>query len=107
MSTNYYAILNRPESTLNVHLGKTTGHSVSLSGLLYASLKDLERFLKHGETYGLRIEAEHGVEYSADEFVRMLRGYGTLDRARQYHSTDKTHNWLDPEGFTFSAYDYC
>lgn len=107
MSTNYYAKIDRADTTMSIHLGKTTGHSVSLSGLLYGSLKDMERFLKHGENYGLRIEAEHGVEYTADEFVRRLRRYGTVDRTRQYRCTDKTQNWLDPEGFTFSGYDFC
>lgn len=107
MSTNYYARMHRTDTYADMHLGKTTGHSVSLSGLLYGSLKDMERFLKHGENYGLRIEAEHGVVYTADEFVRMLRRYSMENRSWQYHQTDGEHNWIDPEGFTFSGYDFC
>lgn len=109
MSTNYYATLvathGQPRGV--IHLGKTSGNSVSLSGLLFGSLRDMERFLKHGENHGLQITSETMIDYSVEEFVRMLRAYPPLDRERQYRWTDGQQNWLDPEGFTFSGYDFC
>lgn len=105
MSTNYYAKLERSESDMTVHLGKTGAEFVCLSGVLFDSWADMKKFLERNAFYGLRIEDEYGVPRTVSDFVDKIEAYHQADRERQYKFSLQS-SWLDTDGFTMSGYDF-
>lgn len=126
MGTNYYArprcawddnsATERPPvgQTPAIHLGKRSAGWEFLfrahPDLGLTTVEALRRFLDHPWVI---IEAEHGVEYSVDEFLQMATTRSTdfkdpisIGRwSRALGRASRTHR--DAEGYPFADYEFC
>lgn len=110
MSTNYYASITAEgdETTpvINLHLGKTSNDRASVDGNMFASFKDMLKFLTYNEV-NLTITSETGIEYNVEGFANLFYATSPVGRSAQYdwvmsNSFDKSRTWLDDEGFSMS-----